>query len=84
MSSTHGEDDDAQFGLTNIPFGIVSTQEDSTPKAATRLFSHVFRLSDLMSKGLMDSLDEQTTSALLKLGRIKKVTLLLVPSASQM
>lgn len=66
MSSTHVDDDDSQFGLANIPFGVVSTQDDSTPKAATRLFGQVFRIPDLISKGLMNSLDEGTMSALLK------------------
>jgi len=66
MPITHADDDDAQFGLKNIPFGVVSTQDDSEPKTATRLLGHVFRLPDLISRGLVSTLDEETRLALLK------------------
>ena len=66
MPKTHVDDNGAQFGFKNIPFGVVSTQDDPVPKAATRLFRHVFRLPDLISRNLMGNLDEETRSALLK------------------
>lgn len=66
MPPSYAEDEDAQFGFANIPFGVASTDDDQTPQIATRLFGHVFKLPTLIRKGLMGSLEEETRSALLK------------------
>ena len=66
MPPTPAEDEDAQFGFANIPFGVVSTDDDQIPQIATRLFGHVFKLPTLIRKGLLGSLEEETRSALLK------------------
>ncbi|KAK5098953.1 hypothetical protein LTR24_001581 [Lithohypha guttulata] len=73
MPPTRAEDEDAQFGFANIPFGVVSTDDDQTPQIATRLFGHVFKLPTLIRKGLLGSLEEETRSALLKHRQVREL-----------
>lgn len=62
------DDDSAQFGLANIPFGVVSTGADTTPKIATRLRNKVFLIPDLISNGLLDDVQENIRKALSEVG----------------
>ena len=45
------ENESAQFGIANIPFGIVSTSHDAHRKAATRYLDKVLLLPDLIANG---------------------------------
>ena len=64
MTTTSSTNESAQFGPTNIPFGVISTNDNPKPRIATRLFDQVFSLADLISRGYLDKLDDQTKSSL--------------------
>lgn len=68
MSSSRPISDGDQFGLANIPFGVVSTAQDPIPRIATRLNDQVFTLPDLIENGLLDHLDQDIKSSLSQVG----------------
>lgn len=57
-------DENSQFGLANIPFGVVSTKADPIPKIATRLFDQVYLIPNLVANGHLDQLSPSTRSSL--------------------
>jgi len=58
--------ENSQFGLANIPFGVVSTKADPIPKIATRVFDQVFLIPNLVANGHLDHLNPSTRSSLLQ------------------
>ena len=60
------DDDNSQFGLANIPFGVVSTKGDPIPKIATRVFDQAFLIPNLVTNGHLDHLNPSTRSSLLQ------------------
>lgn len=71
MASKALTPDDAHFTLTNLPFGVISTKDDPSPRIATRLYSNVFILPELINHGLLTRLSEETKTAL---SQVKKTT----------
>lgn len=59
-----------QFGLSNIPFGVVSTKDVPTPKIATRFHDQVVLLPNIIEKGLLPAIGEEVKSALSKVRTI--------------
>lgn len=64
---------DNQFSLENIPFGVVSTQTESTPQAATRVFGNVILISKLLASGALPSIDQQTRDALEEVSELERI-----------
>lgn len=58
------KNDDAQFGLANVPFGVVSTRTNPRPQIATRIAGQVYVLPDLISAGYMNFLTAEVKSSL--------------------
>lgn len=57
--------DDLDFTIHNIPFGLISTDDNAATRPATRLGSSVIDLSQLSSyKSLVDGFSEAAKAAL--------------------
>lgn len=69
MADSRDVPEGAQFGLANIPFGVVSTVSDPSPKAATRLHDRVFLLPGLIERGLLSGVDEAIQKSLQTVSR---------------
>jgi hypothetical protein len=64
FASSHANDD-AEFSIANLPFGIASSHDGSRrQQAATRLREHVYFLPELIAQGVLSGLDAATIDAL--------------------
>ncbi len=62
MGSLSSISDDSPFTLENIPFGLFSTKDDSTPRTATAIGDFAVDLRALSKAGLFS--DESVAGAL--------------------
>ena len=63
---------DSDFQLANIPFGLFSTRDNATKRAATRLGDYVIDLAALAAAGLLQEAGEAVVVALQKVSNSVK------------
>ena len=57
MGFTPDINDASPFTLSNIPFGVISTQMKPNPHCATAIGDHALDLSQASAEGLFDNLE---------------------------